>query len=246
MMSFVEMSFVEVVKKQYVFKLKAYAGIFLTMIAMQMLAMFFSFLGASNGGGNISNIQYHATIYSADLAIIFIGFWIFISAILMTNKENQSADFTFVTNRLSGHVANALFLMTASILGGVTVQLSDKVVKLIMSSIFAGKQLPYLMLDGGISSLLIGMVGTALYLLLFAMIGYFVGMLVQWFKGFIIILPSLLIAMFVTGDHSVLLSTIEFFGTEPSLFMFSVKVIMTAVLLFVLTMAFSNRLEVRR
>lgn len=250
-MSLVDAKLFKVAKDQYFFKLKAYSGIWMTMISVQMIAMIVSFLGGSGSGvSSINNISLNITVYSADIMIIFMLMWAFISAILITSKENRYADFTFITNRLSSHLANIMFLVTASVIGGVTVCLSDKAVKLFVSSTLMAEQVSYWNLEGSVGSLFIGMVGVILYLLLFSTIGYFVGMLVQWFKGFIIILPSLLIGTFIievrNGHNGVLLEVIQFFGTESSLFLFTMKVIVTCMMLMVMTMFLTNRLEVRR
>src|SRR6185437_4463337 len=117
MMSLVEVNLSKVVKRQFSFKLRAYVGVFASLIAMQILGIFFSFLGASSSyfGGSSVSVSY--TYYSADIVVGATMLWGFISAILITTKANRYDDFAFVTNRLSSNLSNMIFLIVASIIG---------------------------------------------------------------------------------------------------------------------------------
>lgn len=118
-MSFTQTSLVDVVRKQYAFKLKAYLLAFGTLVGLQLLAIFFSFGGVANMGTGSDDLEMNVTLYSADIVIVFTMLWAFITGILLTTKAYRYDDFAFVTNRVSSHLANALFLVTASIVGGM-------------------------------------------------------------------------------------------------------------------------------
>ena len=76
-----ETSLVEITKIQYLFKLKAYLNLFYGLMAAQILAMIFSFIGGAGMGSSSGNISFFSHIYSTDIIIIFTLIWIFIVSI---------------------------------------------------------------------------------------------------------------------------------------------------------------------
>lgn len=242
MMSLIETSLSDVVKRQVGFKLRAYLGVFSSLMAMQLLAIVFSLLGSANiyyGGSSISvNFSY----YSADIVIGFTMLWSFISAILITTKANRYDDFTFVTNRLSSNMSNGLFLLIASVVGGITSLLSGYLIKLI---IYYFKDIHAI---GSISpkELFIGIIAAFLYVFLCSAVGYLIGIMIQISKAFIILLPSIFAGMLIVGKLEWIEATLNFFRGESSLLLFFIKIIVLSGILFGCAAAVSNRLEVRR
>ncbi len=139
--------------------------------------------------------------------------WAFMSAIVMTTKAYRYDDFTFVANRLSSSLANGLFLITASLVGGITAMLSGNVLKIIV----------FAMNEQVVSSSvepqewLLGFVAACIYMLLFAALGYLVGLLTQLHKVFVFILPVLLFGALFIGIESVA-AAVQFVFMESSFF----------------------------
>src|SRR5690606_14116494 len=119
-----------VVKKQYVFKLKAYLGVFTSLLAVQLLAILFSGSGVSSSGSGMNDMHIRVHFYSADMVLVFTFIWAFIISMLLTTKVNRYPDFTFVSYRLSSNLANIYFLVTASIIAGTSAMLSSYLVKM--------------------------------------------------------------------------------------------------------------------
>ena len=132
MMSLSRASLMEVVKKQYLFKLKSFIQVFMTLVVLQLLAMLFSFNGVGMMGSSNASVEMDIQYYSADIVVVFTMLWAFITAILITTKAYRNDDFAFVTNRLSSNLSNMLFLLTASILGGILAILSSYLMKVMM------------------------------------------------------------------------------------------------------------------
>lgn len=248
-MSLTEMSLPDVIKKQYEFKLRAFMGVFSSMAGIQLLSILFSLGGVhSMGTGTSSGITISVSYYSADMIVVFTMLWIFITGLLITTKAVRFDDFTFVANRLSSNMANILFLLTASIIGGSSAVLAGFLLKII--AFFLG-DVQYGMgnsLLNAPAELLIGMAASVIYMILFASLGYLTGMLVQISKLFIFVLPALFIGIVVYfGRRNEELAKViyEFFFTEPSLLLFSIKILVPSALFFVGAVLLSNRMEVR-
>src|SRR5699024_440427 len=109
-------------------KLKANVGLFSSLIILQIFGILFSLGGIGQRGGSFYTISY----YTADYMIIFTMIWAFMIAIQLMSKDYRDLDFTFVTNRLASHLANVLFLVTASIIGAITSLLSGYLSKVIV------------------------------------------------------------------------------------------------------------------
>lgn len=248
MMSLSKMSAVTVVKKQYMYKLKANIDVFISLMLLQLLALLFSLNGSGSMGTGSGDDRINVTFYSADIVIFFMIVWGFISAMLMTTKAYRNDDFLYVSNRLSSHLSNGLFILTASIIAGVTAILSSFLLKVVVT--FKDEMI----YTGGVSLLdapeemLLGIVATSLYILLFSSSGYFIGMLVQVSRVFILVLPALFIGDILFNASNGEGFIVPFFGdffTESSFLLFIFKILLTTGLLFIASIFLSKRMEVR-
>jgi hypothetical protein len=249
MMSLTRTSLMEVVQRQYLFKLKSYSQVFMTLVVLQVLAMLFSFNGVGMMGSSSASVEVDIQFYSADIVVGFTMLWAFITAILITTKAYRNDDFAFVTNRLSSNLSNLFFLLTASILGGILAILSSYLIKVIMY--FLGRQFinSVNVMDFPVD-LLIGITATIFYVLLASALGYFIGTLVQLNKIFVVFIPVLFFGSLfigeVSGKGEFVNAVFEFIFNEPSLLVFIGKIIVTAGLLFGSTFVLSNRMEVKQ
>lgn len=247
MMSFVEVSQFNIVKKLFYLKIQRNVSLLGSLIFLQILGMLFAFLSSSSGFFG-SEISIEILYVSTSSIIAFTLLWIFIVAILTTVKEVRYEDFSFVTNRFTSNMANILFLLTASIVGGITAGFSDYLVRTIAYFIFDIKvgntifEAP--------EDLLILIFGAFLYGLLFAGIGYIVGMLIQIHPIFIILLPALLVGVMMigltTGYVEQVKAVFDFIFKENHIGLFLLKVLAVSGGCFLLATLLANRLEVRK
>jgi len=249
MMSFVEVKPSELVKKQYFFKMKSYSQVFSSLIFLQLLGIFFS-IGPA--GGSVSHDNYleiDYSHYSANMVFLFTMIWAFISAVLITTKAYRYDDFVFVTNRVTSHLSNMLFLATISLIGGLCIYLSGICVKVIVAFFTDGRIVAPADSAADASSLFIGALAMVLYLLLVCGFGYLTGMAVQLNKRFIAILPALWLGfMYSNGTSKIgqfFQKCIHFYTHESSFMIFSIKMLFTIMLLFLLSILISNRMEVK-
>ncbi|MBY0121257.1 hypothetical protein [Bacillus sp. S/N-304-OC-R1] len=246
-MSFTTANLPDVVKSQFLFKLKANIDSFSALVGIQLLAMLFSMGGANSYVSSSDRMVLSISYFSSDVVIAFTMIWAFVTGITITTKPNRNFDFVFVTNRLSSSLANILFLLTASIVGGVTAILARGLL-LAVRYIFFHEH--YFTLPVTSFDFLIGVGATVLYLFCLSAIGYFVGALVQFSKLFVIVIPAVLIGMLfisaVINSEPYLVYVYEFYLVEPSFGLFFFKVVLTAFLFFIASIGILNRMEVRR
>lgn len=248
MMSLTEVNPGSVVMKQYTFKLKAYNGLFTSMVITQVIAILFSLGGTHSTGSSSNNFSINISYYSANMIIIFTLIWAFIIAIIITGAEYKNNDFSFVTNRLTSNVSNMLFLLTASVVSGITAILAGYFINVLVILFMEVE----IVVDPGadVLAVSIGLLAVILYLLLLSSIGYLFGTLIRLQKLFAVVLPALLVGSLIISanmrDEPTILKWVNFYIQESSFLLFTVKVLVTVAILFGGSIVISNRMEVRR
>lgn len=248
MMSLTKVNLAETVKKQYKFKLKAYIDVFSSLVWIQLLAILFSLGGVASMGGGGVDLNINVKYYSADLVVVFTMLWSFVTAITIMTKPYRNHDFSFVTNRLSSSLANIFFLLTTSIMGSITAVLSGNIVQVLVTVLFKQQSFHTNMVS---QELLLGIPITVLYVFLISSIGYFIGALVQISKGFIILIPVLIIGSvsldaFLQKKNPSIINIFQFYVMESNLSLFIVKTLMTISVFFIAAIILLNRMEVRK
>ncbi len=252
MMSLTETNLISIIKKQIFYNLKAHIGLFNGLAAVQLIVLLLSFGRVGMMGTSGEGISFEITSYSNEGILIFTMMWIFGVSILFSTQAFRNADFTFVSNRLSSNLSNVGFLLAVSILAGITATLSGVVIRLLMYFTQGSQNIMAENFFLAPQELLLGITVAALYMILFSAIGYFIGILVQYSKLFILLLPALLIgALFLQrtygGKSSTILSNLFiFFVQENSLAVFALKIAVTGIILFTGGILISDRTEVRQ
>lgn len=249
-MSLIETSLSDVVKKQYSFKMKVFYNVFGSLAMMQILSILFSLGGVGQSGFSSAGISIRTSYYSADMIIGFTMLWAFSTGTFITTKATRYDDFTFVANRVSSTIANALFLLVASVIGGTIAMLSGSLLKVLSYYVSDVKYGAGSSLIDAPLEFLMGMGAASLYVLLFSALGYLIGMLVQVSRLFIVVLPVLFVGTIIfgaiNGFEEQLKAVFNFIFAEPSFLLFFLKIIMVSGLLFAASAAISNRMEVRK
>ncbi|QKY71060.1 hypothetical protein Len3610_17170 [Lentibacillus sp. CBA3610] len=240
----------QTVLKQFWFKLKSLAGMISSLIMLQLIGLLFALGASSNfytGSDGVFDLQ--ISYYSADLVVVFTMLWGFISAITMKTKAYREDDFVFVTNRLSSNLSNIAYLLAASVIGGVTAILSGYLLKVVIYLLFESTPIIHTGLTDSLVELLSGMLAASLFIFMFAGAGYLVGTLVQLHKAFTYITPVAVIGFILLSDRisdgHLLAEVGEFYFNEASLWLLSVKTLVTAGLLLAGSIGISQRLEVK-
>lgn len=250
-MSLTKPSLIDVVKKQYLYKLNMHRSVFLSMVVLQLLGLLFSFNGTGLMSTGTDEITLSIHYYTADIVIVLTMLWGMSTAALLTTRAYRYDDFSFITNRLSSHLSNMCFLTTISVVGGITSMLSGYLLKIIkyysLDEIYVGGS----HLSGApmISEFMMGTSAAVFYIILLSALGYFLGMLFQFSKALTTGLAIVIIAVYITsinnGDAGLIGEIFSSYFEEPSFFFFFIKIFVTAAILFAGAAAVSNRMEVR-
>ncbi|MDX5474383.1 MAG: hypothetical protein LPK00_02500 [Bacillaceae bacterium] len=235
----------EVVKKQYLYKLKS-LNVFTPLVLVQVMAIFFALLGTGSSGTFSSGLGISRIHYSVDVVIGFTLVWAFIISFTMSTKMYREDDFTFVTNRLTYSLSNILFLVSIGIFAAITSILSGHLLNVIVSIYQWNKpSLFYHDLDITFMMYLTGILVTIVIMLFVSSIGYFVGVLTQLLPFLKFVLPVVIIGMLMM-QVSLVPTLFSFYFQEKVVSIFLIKHILTIVLMFAATVYLSKRMEVRQ
>lgn len=242
--------FINIVQKQYKYKLKGYAGSFTALFAAQIIGLLLS-LGGVGTFSSSGSINYTVKSYSADMVIIVTLLWAFITAINITTKSYRDSDFSFVSTRVSRNLANIGFLVTTSVIGGITAMLSGSLLKVCLY-FFRNSESQYIMGDLALppAELLLGILITSAYLFLVSALGYLIGNLVQLHKYNMVLVPALIFGvLFINNgnynESHFIVQSVAFFILETSPLLFLLKILLVTSFLFTASIGLSNRMEVR-
>lgn len=241
-MSLREINMSSIINKQVLFKLKAQSGIYVGLMSLQLIALLFSFNGFGQSSTSTDAVRIVEKVYTGDLFVVFSILWIFFAAYFLSQKASLNYDFIFVSNRLVFHISNIVVLFILGLMGSLSALLMNLLLRVIfyLTSDHIVQTTGHFTLTP--SELLFLLVVIFLYILLVGSIGYLFGTFVQMFKPALFLIPAFALGLLRLGGYRV----IEFFVTENSLVLFSTKVIVTALVLFLLTLLLSHRMEVRK
>ena len=249
MMYLSEPKFFDIVTRQFRFKMNANAAAFTTLILLQVFSLFTS-LNSNSTFGYEDTLRISLYQLSNNSIVGVTWLWAIILGFLLTSAAQRNESFSFVSNRLSYHSANLLFMLTASIIAGITSVLAGSAVKLFAHIRFGEVFLDSQGLIAAPSDFLIQLATAIAYTLLFFMISYAVGMLIQLNKVFILLfigawIVSPIIAS-TKGNLPIIQPIFEFFAFEQFILFFLIKVSVAVLGLLVFSVAITNHLEVRK
>lgn len=238
----------ELAKRQFLFKLNANGPAFSMLIVLQIIATVFlggASTSTSDYGSEPFSLSY--TTVSNDGQVGLTLFWALIVGFLLTSAAQRNESFVFVTNRLTFQLANFYFFCTAALLGGVTTVMLGSVMKII--TLAGGNAV---IETAGLFSapleFFLQIFVMASYTLLLMLVGYTLGTFVQYSRIFIMLFALMWIgfmqfSFFMLGTDTD--SLLQFYYAEPSVWLFALKVLLSAAALFGISFWVTNRLEVR-
>ena len=245
-MSLSEVNLLSVVRKQYLYKLKAFSTSIYSLMIVQLLGLLISLGGVGSTSFHTDNIGVSIKYYSASLIIVSSFLWVFVKAFWLPAKNYKSIDFTLVTNRLSSNLSNIGVLLTACIYTGFTATLAGPILRVIL---YLSTDHSSIVAEGFaivVSELILGIIVSFLYMVLLGSIGYFLGTLTQINSFFAILLPVAFLGLVWTGRVKIIENMFQFFASETSLIMLAFKMILTSVVLLGVSIILTNRMEVAR
>ncbi|ABR48017.1 hypothetical protein Amet_1847 [Alkaliphilus metalliredigens QYMF] len=225
------------------------------MVILQLIAIFLSFSGGvsmMSGTSSSGNYSYSYSVKNLSGEMIFIFTIIWVIYIGISIARNQERAFVFVTNRLSNNVSNIIHIATYTLVAAVTSVLGSLFLRVLVYSIEGSTNISsFNFVIPPIEILMLIFTGF-LYMTIIASIAYLVGNLMNINRTFgpIIMAVLLGIVLFAPVIISAVLPMgfikrgIEFFTKEPSLVVFTFKIVFASSIFYYASILISNRMEV--
>lgn len=244
-----EPKLLDIVKKQYRFKLNALSTTFMVFMFLQIGALFLSFVNNKYEMGHDPSYQFTLSHLTNDLNFGLAVIWSFVLGIMLLTRNRTNEAFSFVTTRFSNHLANFLFMASASLFAGLIVILTGPTLKL-MGYLFYGDLIVNTpSIAESPVDFLLRLVTAIAYLLLWFMFGYTISAFVQVSK-WVIVGIFILFLIFSSSIESwngaqYVVYLVDFIVAEKSVFLFLLKMTSIIIGLFAFSAYLTNRLEVK-
>lgn len=248
-MSLNKVSITNVIKNQVHYKLKAYIGVFTSFVILQLFALLLTM--GSTGGGFYSwdGIEFSYSIYSFVTIFTLTIIWAFVHAIIISSKTSWEKNFPFVGNRLSHDISNFIFLLFMSIVAGILTVLTDFLLRVIIYYFFTNENIYFYHSAITGQELLSALTTVSLYLILFCAIGYLLGTITRLHRMMPVLLPAIIVGIFIgmaRTQSNLFIQVLEFFYQEEHAAVFVLKIIVPVLILFLISVLISSRVEVRK
>lgn len=236
----------ELIKKQYMFKLKIHLNLF-GGIVLIMLAASLAMISGNTHFIDNGYITIRLNEVTSDMIIMLYVIMIFIVSIKLTGKKRQIEMFTMPTSKWTNHFTNGLLLVSLSVVISV-------IAYFVHYAVFLG----HYVINGPsnnvvfierltISGLILAIVVTFFYMLFISLLGYFIGETVQFSKIFVIvwIIIGIILLNLAENTGGALGYVMEFYTAESRIGIFLLKVIPSILILFLLTSVINRTKGVR-
>lgn len=104
-MSLNDVSMMQNVKKQVRWKLSSYSSVFMTIIAVQIMASLLTLNGTSHMSSGNDQLRMEVSSYSLDSILMFSMFTVFIISSMLASKHMVEENFSIVTTRLTASLS---------------------------------------------------------------------------------------------------------------------------------------------
>lgn len=241
-----QVQLINVVKTQFQYKLRTHISMLSTLMLYQIIFIALGILLSSTSFGS-GNETFSLSIneYSANNVIGVTMIWSFIAGVILTKKSSKEIMNNFVVNKKSNHLANGLFILLMSVFAGITAFLSHFIIASGVSLIYG---VDFLTSQGDLlfNEVFSGIIITILYILLISVIGYLLGGFAQVNKGItIVVIVLCLFGGSISEVMDLYIKVGSFYYSETNIILFSVKILITTAVLFIVAMSVGKRLEVR-
>ncbi|QBP39739.1 hypothetical protein [Paenisporosarcina antarctica] len=245
-MSLQEVSLFEVVRKQFVYKVKSYTGILQKLMILQTIGILLAASGSTGMmGGSSGTLHYTITFFSGTAIMVMTIMWIITNGFLISTTAYKNDDFTFVSTRWSRHLANGVYIGFLAILGTLTSYMGISVIKVVYQAlrIEVMYDMNYTYMEHFAS--LATIFG---YILLSGILAYFIGSVLQFNKVFTVIGMIVIVALIAVFNSysqvNLYYSIGKFILAEESIPIFMIKIGSICILTFIASWFLNKNQEV--
>jgi len=240
----------DIVKKQFIFKMNASGAAFTTLIILQIITSLTGTIGTGRFPkfSEYPNVEFILTSNDGSVALTIL--WAIILGGLITSNARKKESFAFVSTRISHHLSNMIFMLTASIISGITAALMGSAIKLFAFLKYGDIIVNTPGLLANPTEFFARIIVAIAYTLLFFLVGYTIGSFIArkiWFI-LVVLLIGWIFSSFILGfwnGPQAFEGVSNFYGNEQSIALFLIKIIVTVITLFAVSVATTNKLEVR-
>ncbi|MGE7838428.1 hypothetical protein [Viridibacillus arvi] len=243
-MSLTNKTFAETLQVQVKFKLHAYLGMIVYLIMVQIVGILMSLMGPTGMSSVSSFIDINAEMYTPTVLIFLSNLWAFYVGLLMTRHDQRADIMPFVSTRIMSSIGDVVVLVALAVYAGITAMLSNYVVRIVILL----KSNKHMLSDENMFSapevFIENLVAFIFFILCFAAVGYFLGMIAQKSKKVLFIIVAVFFSMLFTSfGQEILLGTIKI--AQFGLFSFMGVMIILSATCFIVATFLARNLEVK-
>jgi len=131
-MSLNDVSIMQNVKKQVWWKLSSYSSVFMTIIAVQIMASFLTLNGTSHMSSGNDELRVEVSSYSLDSILMFSMVTVFIISSMLASKHMMEENFSIVTTRLTASISTVVAQLIICVIATCTALSSFYIFTLVM------------------------------------------------------------------------------------------------------------------
>lgn len=224
--------------QQFCWKLSVFGPTIYSIILIQALFTLLTFDGSGMSGGGNGVIAVYEKFYSMDFLLITGVLMFILIGWQLATKKIIDENFTIATTRFTAHASTSLFLLFLGAFSTITA----------LSSVYMLTAIRGLIGDVEIMMPLMPFHLNSLFIFFFVMLmagagGYLLGSLVYTSKLYVVLV--IMIGFFFTRNYVENVERLFMFYVEGTMLAFSLKAIVTTVILYALALVVKNRKEVR-
>ena len=244
-MSLNDVSMIQNVKKQVRWKLSSYSSVFMTIIAVQIMASLLFLNDTSQMSSGNAELRLEIRSYSLDVILMFSMITVFIISAMLASKHMMEENFSIVTTRLTASISTIVAQLIICVIAALTAVSSFYISTLVMRLNNSG--VPFLV-QTAVEMKTLFLFFSLLVVLSAA--GFFVGSFLQMNKWIIAIIGvGVVIALFIYLVPSYEINSSqdeEALAANTRVWLASLKCLSISAVIYAVTIYIRNEQEVSR
>ncbi|MGE7918891.1 hypothetical protein ACQKM9_08060 [Viridibacillus sp. NPDC093762] len=243
-MSLTNKTIAETLQVQVKYKLHAYLGMVVYLIMLQIVGILMSLIAPSGMSSGSGFVDIDVEMYTPIVLLFLSNLWAFYVGSLMTRHDQRADIMPFITTRIMSSIGDVVVLGVLAVYAGITAMLSNYVVRIIILLKSNNHMLSDENMFNAPEVFIENLVAFIFYILCFAAVGYFLGMVAQKSKKVLFLIVAVFFSMLFTSfGQEILQGTFKI--AESGLFSFMGVMIILSSICFIVATFLAGNLEVK-
>lgn len=244
-MSLSNVSMMQNVKDQVRWKLSSYSSIFMTIIAVQIIAslLFFGGSGQSSSGNDMLRVT--MINYSLDSVLMFSMITLFIISAMLASKQMTEENFSIVTTRLTASISTVVAQLIICLIATCTAFSSFYIFAVVLRVTKSEEQF---LVQTAVEAKILFLFFSLLVVLSAA--GFFVGSFLQmnrWIMAIIGLVVIISLILYLTPSYQTISpQDVETISANTEIWLTSLKCLAASAVIYAVTIYIRNQQEVSR